>query len=261
MPHSFTTFRLPLAAVLCASLAAILSACVSIQTNSEATSNLAFSNYDAAIADAAVTRPEKIMPLKALPDYPQITMVSWVNEKRLPCKPDEKECKLTTGKDRLWVTLAGEVQATCRSWNLHGDALRRRLEQLLGLPMDSPPQYRKTNFVIMQVPRDKVDRPCLGLDDKDPLQPVCTLTTATTTTATTTPELRNFVLQQMAGSYVLQNPDGPGYPFTRLGYTYDWHAESAARNHYGASEFVIAPDSTVTVLAQFTTDEYCAGHN
>lgn len=36
-----------------------------------------------------------------------------------------------------------------------------------------------------------------------------------------------------------------GYPWTRLGYTYDWGSRSS--NKYGLSEFVIMPGSKVEV--------------
>ena len=70
--------------------------------------------------------------------------------------------------------------------------------------------------------------------------------------------MHNFVGQQMAAAYIADSPTGPGYPYTRLGYTYDWHPEAAARGHYGASEFVVDVGTTATVLAQYSTDAYCA---
>lgn len=209
--------------------------------------------YHAAISDAAVASPSKIMPLQALPVGETVTMVSWVVAQRVPCAAADLPCTLTVGNDPLWVTLAGEVQAACRSWQLRGDALRRRLEQLLGLPMDPPSQYRKAMFVELQVPRSRLQRPCLGLDESDPRAPVCTLQAH----ASIPTELRNFVGQQMAGSYVVNSPQGPGYPFTRLGYTYDW-GPNARPNHYGASEFLVAPASTLRAVRVLTTDAYCS---
>lgn len=209
-------------------------------------------SYHAAIADAAVASPSKIMPLQPLPSGDTVTVVSWVVAQRVPCAAADLPCSMTVGKEPLWVTLAGEVQAACRSWQLQGDALRRRLEQLLGLPMDPPPQYRKAMFVELQVPRSRLQRPCLGLDESDPRAPVCTLQAQ----ASTSQELRNFVGQQMAGSYVVNNPQGPGYPFTRLGYTYDW-GPNARPNHYGVSEFLVAPASTLRAVRVLATDAYC----
>ena len=208
--------------------------------------------YHGAIADSAVASPSKVVPLRALPSGESVTMVSWVVATRVPCKASEVPCDMKVGKDPMWVTLAGEVQGLCSRWNLAGDALRRRMEQLLGLPIDPPDQYRKAMVVEMQVPRDRLQRPCLGLDESDPGRPKCTIDAQ----ATTPIELRNFVGQQMAGAYVVDNPRGPGYPFTRLGYTYDW-APNAHPKHYGASEFLVAPGTAMVATRVVTTDAYC----
>ena len=229
---------------------ASLVACATPQANS----NDPQTYYNAAIADAAIATPEKIADLKPLPEGQTITVISWVNDSRAPCRVGETPCELSVGADRLWVTLAGEVQTTCRAWHLSGDPLRRRLEQLLGLPQDPPSQYRKTTFITIEVARERLERACLGVDTSDPAHPRCTFYSMPNTSI----ELRNFVGQQMAGSYIVGNPKGPGYPFTRLGYTYDWHPSSAAQRHYGASEFLIAPNTKAKAVAQVSTDEYCA---
>ncbi|MEI7824735.1 MAG: hypothetical protein WCI01_05505 [Chlorobiaceae bacterium] len=44
-----------------------------------------------------------------------------------------------------------------------------------------------------------------------------------------------------------------GYPWTRLGYTYDW---GDSRRHIGLSEFVIMPGATVEIKAIAPTTEY-----
>jgi hypothetical protein len=226
---------------------AIVSACAVVPSHLPTTESL----YRAAIIDAAVTRPDKVAPLQSLPESVYVNMVSWVTEQRAPCKNGESPCRLQVGHEPLWVTIAGEVQQRCQGWNLRGDALRERLEQLLGLPPDTPTQYRKVRFVILEVPRDRIERPCLGTDEKDG-KPVCTIVAKSSTPL----ELRQFVGQQMSDSYVLNNPKGPGYPFTRLGYTYDW-APDARSDHYGASEFLIKPDTTTRVLSQSSADDYC----
>lgn len=209
--------------------------------------------YEQAIVDAAVVSPEKIMPLLPIPVAQNVTVISWVTDSRTPCKSGESQCEFTSGTDRIWVTLDGEVKNLCQSWHLHDDALRIRLEQLLGLPPNSPQQYRKVKFVVMKVPHERLERACLGVNANDAAHPQCTLATQNNTPD----DLRNYVQQQMAGSYVVHNPNGPGYPFTRLGYTYDWNAVSDKQHHYGASEFLIMPNTAIKVREIFSTDEYC----
>ena len=209
--------------------------------------------YRTAISDAAVASPGKVVALLPAPQGEWVSVVSWMSEKNVPsCSRDALPCAVTIGERALWVTLSGEVRDRCRSWNLRGDALRRRLEQLLGLPQDPPPQYRMATFVEFRVARESLARPCLGVDQSDSAGPRCTLTAQPATPTA----LRNFVGEQMAASYVVDGPQGPGYPYTRLGYTYDW-APSARSDHYGASEFVVMPPSTLEAVALFPTDDYC----
>jgi hypothetical protein len=119
--------------------------------------------------------------------------------------------------------------------------------------MDPPAQYRKARFVHFTVPRDHIERPCLGVDETNPAQPVCTIDAWPGTAA----ETIAFVGRQMAGSYVVDNPKGPGYPYTRLGYTYDWAPDARAK-HYGASEFVVTPGTIATATEVTSTDDYCS---
>lgn len=208
--------------------------------------------YRQSIVDAAFASPTKIIPLLPLPATDQVRVISWVADNRIPCG-GAGHCTYVTGDYRIWVTLDNEVQQQCRQWHLRGDALRERLEQLLGLPPGSPEPYRKTRFVAMQVANANLQRACLGVDNAKAQQPVCTLDTQPDTPA----ELQQFVMQQMAGSYLVDNPKGPGYPFTRLGYTYDWNPKAVTKKHYGASEFLLAPKSQVSVLAITSTDDFC----
>jgi hypothetical protein len=231
--------------------AAFLAACSTVPTGPADADFIRFA-YQAAISDAAVVSPGKISPLLAVPAGPNIRVVSWVSEKRIPCAGKSLPCDLTLGDDPLWVTLSGEVQSICRSWKLQGDALRRRLEQLLGMPMDPAAQYRKAAFVDFDVARENLERPCLGVDSTTSGKPTCTLDAQPTTPSS----LRDFVGRQMAESYVVDSSKGPGYPFTRLGYTYDW-APAADSGHYGASEFIIMPMSGARAIAVILTDDYC----
>lgn len=243
-----TVRRVGTALVWVAALA--LTGCASVAPSATSTKAV----YEAAIADAAVASPRKVTALMPLPAGEKVRVVSWVTESRTPCKAPDTSCATTTPPDRIWVTLAGEVQSSCRAWGLKGDALRQRIEQLLGLPMDPPPQFRKAKFVTMELARERLDRPCLGIDETNPQSPVCTVGIQ----ASRAQDVRDYVLRQMADSFVVDGPGGPGYPFTRLGYTYDWNQVNARPNHYGASEFLVQASTPATVIAQQDTDAYCA---
>lgn len=207
--------------------------------------------YENAIADAALAGPVKALQLQSVPETATVPVVSWVPAPGRPCAISG--CSFATGERRWWVTLDGEVRSICRKWGLQGDALRERLEQLLGLPPDSPSIWRKTHMVTFEVARGALQRPCLGetVDSSGAVR--CSLRP----TSAAEPEIRLFVLEQMASTWVVGLKDAPGYPFTRLGYTYDWHPSGAARHHYGASEFVVRPNADARLLGIATTDDYC----
>lgn len=232
--------------------AMLVAACTSVPRSDTTAAPDFWAVYAQALADSAVSSPDKTRPLLPIPNQPTVQVVSWVIGDRKPC--DTPGCSFTVRENRMWVTLAGEVQNKCQQWGLQGDALRERLEQLLGLPPHTPPQWRKTHMLTLQVPRDALERPCLGETVDSNGAPRCTPRSA----KTTSPELLHFVLNQMADVWVDGDPNGPGYPFTRLGYTYDWHPDAAAKTgNYGASEFVLKPGTGVTVVSEATTDSFC----
>ncbi|MCW3479111.1 hypothetical protein OL229_05980 [Neisseriaceae bacterium JH1-16] len=225
----------------------LLSACATPPSGSSSAA------YQAAIADAAVASPAKVAPLWPIPAGGDVKVLAWMSDSRVPCSDGAQQCQFTVSKNWMWVTLVPEVKQACSSWQLGATALRERLEQLLGLPPDSPAKYQKTTFVTMQVPAASLRRPCVGLDNADPSHPRCSISEG----SGQSDEVVNFVGRQMVASYVTDNPQGPGYPFTRLGYTFDWAKRNTATARYGASEFIVVPGTAVQVLQQQPTASYC----
>lgn len=226
----------------------VLHACSSITPEAD----LRFKKYDAAVSDAATVSPEKMLPLRSVPPGEEVRVSAWVTSSKIPCRTGPG-CRFSVGSTPMWVTLSGEVRNKCRTWKLGGDDLRERLERLLGLPPDSPVEYQKTVFVEMIVPRESLSRPCLGVDSSVPNRTTCTLRDNNSQKTETV----KLVAQQMADSYVLNDSRSPGYPFTRLGYTYDWSEGVKVGDHYGASEFIVSPGTSVVVTSATDTDQYC----
>jgi len=209
------------------------------------------SAYAEALCDAAIHTADKVRPLRALPSTETVTMVSWVGEAQLPCSQELKSCTMSTGSSPMWVTVEDEVQSKCRQWNLKGTYLRNRLEQLLGLPMQMLPELQKTKFIELQVKRSAIERPCLGVNQASS-ETVCTLEPK----AETSEQVRQLVTENLFKAKLLSNSTTTAYPFTGLGYTYDWGA-STDRHHYGATEFWIMPNSNVTVSRIVDSNTYC----
>lgn len=142
----------------------------------------------------------------------------------------------------IWVTAAPEVQAMCRETGLTGSALTERLEQHLGIR----PGAGKPYFVTLWARPGTVVRPCA---DPNVGAASCVATDVPTDVQIGTHAHRAWFEDLRARSY----GEG-GYPWTRLGYTYDWAPGADER---GATEFLIPAETTVQIAAFTTTDEYC----
>ena len=147
--------------------------------------------------------------------------------------------KTTVGVD-VWVTLTPQVRDICATFSTEPAALTLRLQQLLGLP----PRPEQRVFVVMDVPTASLFRPCA---DPDPTKPACDWGFPPKETE----KYKAWFADQVVGRY-REAPDG--YPWTRLGYTYDW-APGASGS--GASEFVTRKGTPVIVRAKMPTADYC----
>jgi hypothetical protein len=202
--------------------------------------------YNAAIYDAAVYKSANVRPLKPLVFDPISKTTTVVTLTGYPYKVGT-----TTVPVYVWVTQVPEVQEICQKFS--GD-VELSLDQLLGLI----PGTKLSNFVMMTVTEGSVIRPATNPD-------------TSTTMPCSTPAPANCgqeFPQGVADDYVrwfanktlsawvvtdpLQSP--VGYPWTRLGYTYNW---KPGADKYGASEYVIVPGSSVTVLDIIPYQKYC----
>ncbi len=183
--------------------------------------------YERAIADASVFRQENVHPLPRITsDW--VRVVNWTNK--------DFSVGETTLESELWVTLAPVVRERCLQWR---GALETRLEQLLGLP----PENGYTHFVEMRVRAVDLWRPCPNPDIRSDQ---C----GNQFPDRTDPEYLAWYAQTLLSSYRIPE----GYPFTGLGYTYDWHPETT---RFGPAELVVRKGSRVEVLAVSDTQEYC----
>jgi len=202
--------------------------------------------YNAAIYDSSVYKFSNLRPLRPLKFDPKTKSVSVVTLTSFSYKLGE-----TTLPVEVWVTAVPEVQEICRGFS--GD-LELRLRQFFGLH----PNRTFTTFVVMNVKEGDIFRPTANPD------PTTTLPCSSPIPAncgeafpeTTSDAHMRWFANQMLSSYVLSEAYliPVGYPWTRLGYTYDW---KPGANKYGASEYVIRKDSTVTVTEIMPYKKYC----
>jgi hypothetical protein len=201
--------------------------------------------YQLAIADAAVIEASEKIALESVMGESQ-QFVTWT------AYPDsfakDEEVALSWGE--LWVTLDGHVQQRCQAFPK--DTIDLRIQQLLGLP----PQQSEVDrfFVVLTVKTKDVFRPCAN-GDLDQAQ--CGISFPESATEAH----KAWYAGQTALAY-----QEKGYPWTRLGYTYDWYSgaydEAGSQSNsevseVGVNEFVIHRNASVKVESISPTAEYC----
>lgn len=204
--------------------------------------------YHLAVQDAEKAEPQEIsknlvaivpsnhnLVWKTQDQNPKVLVATWTNYDGY----DDKIGRSMPLSREIWVTTVPEVKAFCKELS---EDKTLRLEQRLGLP----PNANKTKFVEMWVEPGSLFRP-----SPDP--------EVTDSEAELNFRLHNEFLKTSAdylqwfNDLKAKSYGANGYPWTRLGYTYDWGQE----NHVGFSEFVIVKGATVEVNAVAPTLQYC----
>lgn len=171
------------------------------------------------------------------PGESSVRVVNWTSA------PDVEPGDSLITEDEIWVTLAPQVQDFCQASDLPEAALIMRLRQKIGLPPEAP----YDTFVTYWANPDDLFRPCPDpqITDRD-----CPLTFPRSPRfLTVTDAHRAWIADTAEVSY---QPDG--YPWTNLGYTYDW---GPTDDVFGFSEYVIRSGAGVAVAAVETTASFC----
>jgi hypothetical protein len=134
---------------------------------------------------------------------------------------------VTTPWGYTWVTAVPEIQTFFKN-NVSSDAnYTMRAAELLGMPADISYRY----FIELWVKPDQLFRPA-------PDNEITDTTTQLTFPLNATDDYKTWFNSNIISSYYPMK-----YPWTRLGYTYDWGDST----HVGLSEFVLMQNATVTV--------------
>jgi hypothetical protein len=195
-------------------------------------------DYERSIRAAAVRDPSFVVDLRTIrPEQSHIRVANFT-EWGSPASPTQRP---------LWVSLPDQLFALC-----HGkpDSVLA-IEQALGLPPKAVPDTptHQWQVVLFTVPRAALFRPCPG--GTDIAAPRCSNTLAE---APTVPSARADTLDAVTARFLLDQiwssdrigfrtaPGTPdwGYPFTGMGWTYNWDPKAASP--VGISEFVVRKD-------------------
>ena len=146
----------------------------------------------------------------------------------------------------VWVTAVPELQDAMAldALTLKSRDRKLRLEQMLGLP----PGGTKDRFVELWASPDDLFRPSADPEISDCVAELTFPTSPDYVTVSDTH--RAWYASLVATSYL----EG-GYPWTRLGYTYDWNPDT---DEVGLSEFVIRAGADVGVASVTPTEQYVA---
>ncbi|WP_016951545.1 hypothetical protein [Anabaena sp. PCC 7108] len=153
---------------------------------------------------------------------------------------------------QTWFTAVPQVKEFCQQYqavdsNIPDNVeLSLRLQQYLGLILNK--YSTKSHFVEMWVKAEDLSRPCIDSEINDSS---CNLLPLPI------PESSPVVKTIYTNSYTNANKEY--YPWSGLGYTYDWGNQQ--KPHVGASEFIINPmpdkPVEVEVVSVTPTQEYC----
>lgn len=206
--------------------------------------------YSQAIKDAEVAQYDEISrnlvaivpsndALRWNNDYGEVLVATWTSWDGY----DDRVRSTMTLSREVWVTAVPEVKAFCREQHITPAQIALRLEQLLGLP----PASEKTKFVEMWADPNDLFRPS---PDPEVSDHEAELDFPVSHQFVTVSEPhRQWFRELKKKSYGQQ-----GYPWTRLGYTYDWGNPSS---EIGVSEFVVRGGATVRIHAVTATLDYC----
>ena len=202
--------------------------------------------YLNAIEDAMVTKPSEVyngltpivennsnLVWEGTPSNESVLMVTWT---RYASSYPVNGTVMTSWGD-TWVTAAPQIQVFFKNHVKSEVNATLRAAQLLGLPANTTDTY----FVELWVNPQSLFRPSPDSEVTDSTASLIFPANATTD------------YKAWFNNYIITAYYPMKYPWTRLGYTYDW---GNIQNHVGLSEFVIKQNSTVTVKSVTPTTEY-----
>jgi hypothetical protein len=223
--------------------------------------------YLDAVEDAKIAEPDEI--------YRNLTPIVWYNPDLKWDKSRVLVVAWTTfsgyaknvGKPvllptDLWVTAAPDLQKFCKTYRGTSQiSLEYRLNQVLGLP---PDVGGKSRYIVeLWVEPRSLFRPSRdpNISDREaeldfPLS---------NTFESISSSYQDWFSQQFKSRYGSpSNPSTKLYPWTQLGYTYDWGSQSDWQSadvkrspHVGLSEFVIKEWSQVSINSAQNAKDYC----
>ncbi|MDJ0842019.1 MAG: hypothetical protein QNK37_36290 [Acidobacteriota bacterium] len=197
----------------------------------------------------------------------RVLVATWTDRKWYEDYEDGRDFPLAVD---LWVSPAPQVEHLCSEYE-DDNTLNLRIAQFLGMP----PNRVSTHFVELWVHPDDIFRPCpdrevtdsecrVGLSSRNqeaetdgPPPPWYWFCGSGSGAQTGSEEDRAhlaWMCNNWFGNYVKEGTFLERYPWTALGYAYDWFHPEAP---YGASEYIVLKGKQASVERIVPTGAYC----
>lgn len=192
------------------------------------------------------------LPLTALPPGEStVRVVTWTPDRTdVGAALDANGNRQATGD--VWVTLQSEIQPRCKGFSQEERKdLPLRVKQLLGLP----PYFKDAKaggFAVMDIKVPATPglfRPCMN---PDPTQSACTAPPRLPADPKGGHE--EWMVRAAASNYDAKSP-ADRFPWTQLGYTYDW---ATPARPYGLSEYIVKDGAFFKQIVWQPIEEFCA---
>ena len=208
-----------------------------------------YADYSRAVAETVTPKVwDTTQQLVTFPGDQELTFATWVRAEQVAKYKDK-------APQEIWVTVEPNLRKFCQEYSRAHDGnpneLTLRLEQRLGLP----PGNGKTTFLrirLAEPAKAGIFRPC-----PDPSTSVARCA-ATQPDEKTNPTHAAWIYRNYYMSFAAPQPSL--YPWTALGYTFDWAAHGRGSKdfeRFGESEFVIPANAPIEVIGTATTADYC----
>ncbi len=152
----------------------------------------------------------------------------------------------------IWVTVVPELKNFCTGYDANEENVVLRLEQLLGLP----PSHKKSKNIVefWAAPQDMFrPTPDPEISDREAELEF----RQANNFLSVSEEYRSWFnnrLNEFNSQLKDMKPGKIPFPWTRLGYTYDW---GESENHIGLSEFVVRKGADIEIDSVSTVNNYC----
>ncbi len=172
----------------------------------------------------------------------RVLVTSWMKQSSLQYWPEGKTFTTSSNQAFMsWVTTAPEMLDFLKKHNFSSSAsLHLRIAQVLGMPPDSENDY----FVEFWVYPEDLFRPTPDPEINDHEANLYF-------PGGVSQNYKTWFLNEMSNKYDTTTTNA--FPWTRLGYTYDW---ADPLHEVGLSEFIIDTSSVVSVQKIYSSYEY-----